>query len=114
MDSIATPLIVLALVGGFLSHHFAKRRLQREQRKWFHMHTNAMTAVADAAIEVMTIDAGMDIRLAQKRLLEEATRRVPSIVGFPAQATDEELARAQAYVAKKRAEKGLTDGTKKD
>ncbi len=120
MDNIAFPLIILGLVGGFLSHYMAKRRLAREARKWASIHTTAMTAIADAAVEVMTIDGGMDIRVAQTRLLEEAQKRVPTIVGLPAQGTEEALAKAQKYVDKKRAERAIaltkepTDGTKKD
>lgn len=112
MDNIAVPMVALAAIGAFLSHHLAKRRLMREKRQWMTIHARAMTAVADAAVEVLCVDAGMAIETAQARLMEEAQKRDPMIRGLPATGTPAAMAEARAYVEKKRAERGLSDEKK--
>lgn len=104
MDSMIIPLTLLAIVGGYLSHVLAKRKLRREQQRYFRIHAAAMTAMADAAVEILAVDCGMDIRTAQQRLQEEAKRRLPSIIGFLVEPSAEAFRQAQAYVDKKRAE----------
>jgi hypothetical protein len=104
--SILIPIVGTVALGGIASHIMSNRRVRRAQRQFAANHVRAMTSLADAAVEILCVDHGMDVPDAQKLLLEEAQRRNPHLVGVPAGANDPAfLARARKMIEDKRAAK---------
>jgi hypothetical protein len=90
-------------LGGIASHIMSNRRMRRAQRQFAANHVRAMTSLADAAVEILCVDHGMDVPDAQKLLLEAAQRRNPDLVA----GTNDPafLARARKMIEDKRAAK---------
>lgn len=105
------PLLGVALIGGALSTHMANRRMLRMRQFFSRQHVMSMTALADAAIETMAVDYGADMRDALKAMMDRAQLRNPNLIGIPVPPTGEAFKRAEAYVAKKRAEKAAKEQT---
>jgi hypothetical protein len=61
-------LIVIALVGGIGSHLYAKKKMADLRRRMMHRHIMSMTALADAAVEVMAVDYEHDLKECMEKI----------------------------------------------
>lgn len=101
MNELMFPIIGMGVLGLAASQIMANRKVRKMQRYLMKIHVQGMTALGDAAIDVMTVRYGAPIKEAMAFLKEEATRRLPNIV-MP-EVDDKRIAKAQEIVDKKRA-----------
>jgi fumarate reductase subunit D len=113
--SLMLPLGLTVGLGAFASHILSNRRINRLKRDFIRSHMVAMTAVADAACEMLCVDHGMDVEEAQKALMSKVHERIPTIMAItPPSANPQFLAKARQHVeAMRAAKKAKTDGEQK-
>jgi hypothetical protein len=73
---------IIAIVGGVASHLMAKRKFAQKRREWMHRHIMSMTALADAAVEVMAVDYNADLKECMEKLYAKALEKNPALVGL--------------------------------
>src|SRR2546429_556743 len=109
MNDLLVPLVALAVIGGSATHILANRKIRRIRLGYTRLHAMSMAALADAAIETMAVDYGADIRAAMEAMLMRAKLRMPSLIGIPHEPTSADYRKAEAHVAKMRAEKAAKE-----
>lgn len=101
MNELIFPIIGMGVLGLAASQIMANRKVRKMQRYLMKIHVRGMTALGDAAIDVMCVRYGAPIKDAMAFLKEEAEKRLPGIQ-MP-EANPQMLAKAQEIVDKKRA-----------
>lgn len=99
--SLVTPLAILGGTGAILSWLLSSMRVKREHARFMRLHTTSVSQLADAAVEAMAVECGMDIEDAMKLLLKYAQERNPAFVGL----IPKDFTAAREQIAKLRAEK---------
>jgi hypothetical protein len=60
----------------------ARRNMAKRRREWIHKHIMSMTALADAAVEVMAVDYKADLKECMEKLYAKALEKNPALIGL--------------------------------